>query len=148
MAQRIDDATKSWFKGLKFDESKTTKLANDINKASCELSLYVTRMKNNLSSFVSVLEKIGVTVRKERTLAGRILGWLKSLFKALAKVFISPFRCSVAPGVSGTAPASSTLEKGAAAFCGAGSGAFFGHTIPCKDEVTDSRCRTPRGERV
>jgi hypothetical protein len=98
-------------------------------------------MKDHLTSFVSVLENIGATVRKERTLAGRILGWLKSLFKALIKIFVTLgtfILHSVAPGVGGTAPAASTLSRAAEAFCGAGSGAFLELTIPCKEEVIDS----------
>ncbi|KAH9996306.1 hypothetical protein BJV77DRAFT_1065925 [Russula vinacea] len=128
MAGRIDSASKSWIKGFKCDGSETTRLASDINRASLDLSLYVTRMKENLNSFVSTLENIEVSARKERqTLAGWILGWLKSLFKALARIFvslgtfISPFLRSVAPGTCGIAPAESTLGKGAVAFCGAGS---------------------------
>ena len=145
MAGRINSASKSWIKGFKCDESETTRLANDINRASLDLSLYVTRMKENLNSFVSTLENIEVSARKERqTLAGWILGWLKSLFKALARIFvslgtfISPFLRSVAPGTCGIAPAESTLGKGAVAFCGAGSGAFLEHTISCREEVIDS----------
>lgn len=145
MAGRIDSASKSWIKGLKYDESETTRLANDINRASLDLSLYVTRMKENLSSFVFTLENIEVSARKERhTLAGWILGWLKPLFKALTRIFvslgsfISPFLHSVLPGVCGVVPADSTLGKGAVAFCGAASGAFLEHTIPCRDKVIDS----------
>lgn len=144
MAQRIDDASKSRFKGLKYDGSETTKLASDINQASRSLSLLVTRMKDNLSSFVSVLEEIEVSAKKERTLTGRILGWLKSLFKALARIFVtlgpllSPLLHPVAPGVCGTGPTASTLWRAAAAFCGPASGAFLEHAILCEEEVIDS----------
>ena len=116
MAQRIDDASSSRFTGLNYDVSETSRLSSDINRASRELSLYVTNMQRNLTLLVPALEKIGVSVKKEeRTLAGRILGWLKSLFKALARIFvtfgpiISPFLHCVAPGVSGIAPLTSTL---------------------------------------
>ena len=145
MARRIDDASsKSRFKGLKCDYSETTRLANDIRQASRSLSIQVARMKDNLSSFVSALEKIEVTARKEQTLAGWILGWLKSLFKALAKVFValgplvSPFLHCVAPSVSGIAPAVSTLWIAASAFCRVASGAFLERTILCEEEVIDS----------
>ena len=127
MAQRIDDASRSWLKGLKYGQD-TTKIANDINKASRALSQHVTQMQENLKSFVSALEKM--EVRKKSSMARRILGWLKHLFNALASIFalgsfVSPFLHSVAPGVSLIAPAASALWKAAAAFCGAASGMFF-----------------------
>jgi len=123
MAQRIDDASRSWLKGLKYGQD-TTRLANDINKASRALSEHVTHMQGNLRSFVSVLEKM--EVRKKKSAARRILGWLKYLFNALASIFalgsfVSPFLHSVAPGLSMVAPAASALWKAAAAFCGAAS---------------------------
>ena len=126
MAQRIDDASRSWLKGLKYGQD-TTRLANDINKASRALSQHVTQMQENLKSFVSALEKM--EVRKKSSVARRILGWLKHLFNALASIFalgsfVSPFFHSVAPGVSLIAPAASALWKAAAAFCGAASGVF------------------------
>ncbi len=141
MAQRIEGASKSWLRGFRSDDSeKTSRLANDINKASRSLSEHVADMQKNLSSFVSILEKVQVTAREQQSLVGRILGWLKSLFKAIVKVFvtlgtlISPFPLlSAAPGASGTAPVSSTLGKAAATFCGATSGAFLEHTVPYKD---------------
>jgi primosomal protein N'' len=85
MAQRIDDASKSQY-NLKYDYSETTRLANDISEASRSLSIYVTDMKDNLDKFVSVLEEVQVTVKKEPSLAERILGWLKYLFKAIARI--------------------------------------------------------------
>jgi hypothetical protein len=140
MSGRIDSASKSWIKGLKCDESETTKLADDINRASLNLSLYVTRMKDNLNSFVSTLDNIEVSARKERqTLVGWVLGWLKSLFKTLARIFVSLGTfISVAPGTCGIAPVDSTLGKGAVAFCGAASGAFLEYTILYREEVIDS----------
>jgi hypothetical protein len=125
-AQRIDDASRSWLKGLKYGQD-TTRLANDINKASCALSEHVAHMQGNLNTFVSALEKM--EVRKKSSWARRILGWLKHLFNALASIFmlgsfVSPFLHSVAPGISMIAPAASTLWKAAAAFCGAASGMF------------------------
>lgn len=134
MAQWIDDASKSWFKRFDCDESKTIRLAGDISQFSRSLSLHVTNMTKHLSLLVPVLEKTGV---KERTLAERILGWLKSLFKTLARIFVAPFLRSVAPGVCGNAPASSNLEKRAAFFCGADSGEFLEHSTPYKEEVID-----------
>ncbi|KAI0246119.1 hypothetical protein BJV78DRAFT_197135 [Lactifluus subvellereus] len=119
-AQRIDNASKSWLKGLKYG-TDTTRLANDISQASRSLSQHVTQMQDNLRSFVSALEKMGV--RKKKSTAKRILGWLKYLFNALASIFslgafVSPLLHSVAPGVGMIAPAASTLWKAAAAFCG------------------------------
>ncbi|KAI9513449.1 hypothetical protein F5148DRAFT_1278821 [Russula earlei] len=129
MARRIDGASKSWIKGLKYG-SDTTRIANDVNKASRTLSWHVAQMQANLSSFVSALEKM--EVRKKRPTAQRILGWLRHLFNALARIFalgtfLSPFVHSAAPGVGMIAPAASTLWKAAAAFCGAASGAFSGY---------------------
>jgi len=42
-------------------------------------------MMCNLGSFVSVLEEAQVTVKKEPSLVERILGWLKYLFKVIAR---------------------------------------------------------------
>ena len=50
-----------------------------LNNASKELLLYDTRMKDNLSSFVSGLEKIEIRVGKEER-ATWIWGWSKYLF--------------------------------------------------------------------
>jgi len=129
MARRIDGASKSWLKGLKYG-SDTTRLANDINKASRLLSLHVTQMQANLASFVSALEKM--EIRKKKSTAQRVLGWLKYLFNALASIFalgtfVSPFLHSVAPGVSMISPAASMLWKAAAAFCGMASGTSLEH---------------------
>jgi hypothetical protein len=126
MARRIDGASKSWLKGLRYG-TDTTKLANDLVRASRSLSTHIAQMKSDLAAFVSALEK--TEVRKKPSMAKRILGWLKDLFNALARIFalgsfVSPFLHSVAPGVGVIAPAASTLWKAAAAFCGAASGTF------------------------
>jgi hypothetical protein len=128
-AQRIDNASRSWLKGLKYG-SDTTRLANDISQASRSLSKHVTQMQGNLRSFVSALEKM--EVGKKTSTARRILGWLKYLFNALASIFalgsiVSPFLHSVGPGASTIACAASTLWKAAAAFCEDASGAFLEH---------------------
>ncbi|KAH8981943.1 hypothetical protein EDB86DRAFT_392203 [Lactarius hatsudake] len=119
MAQRIDDASRSWRKGLKYGQD-TTRLANDINKASRLLSQHVEHMQGNLELFVSALEKM--EVEKTSSKARRILGWLKHLFNALAGIFalgsfVLPFLDPVAPGLSLIAPVVSTLSRAAAAFC-------------------------------
>jgi hypothetical protein len=128
MAQRIDDASRSWLKGLKYGQD-TTRLANGINKASCALSQHVTQMQVNLKSFVSALEKM--KVQKESSKAKRIFGWLKHLFNGLANIFahgsfVLPFLDSVAPGVSLIASGASVLCRAAAFFCGAASEARAG----------------------
>ena len=137
MARRMEDASKSRLRALNRDELGTTTLADDINKASQELLLYVTRMKDNLSSFVSDLEKIEITVGKEQTftVAEWIWGWLKSLFIMIAWIFATPGTFIIR-----TAPAHSPLRREATKFCGAAQalGAFLEHTIPCEEEVMDS----------
>ena len=141
MAQRIDDASKSQY-NLKYDDSETTRLADDIRGASRSLSAHVTKMKGILNKFVTILEKAQVTVKKEPSLVERILGWLKSLFKAIARmfaIFCPPISAlllhSAEPKVQKTAFAFSTLGKAAATFCPPDSGAFLEHVIvPCKDK--------------
>ena len=150
MAQRIDDASRSWLKGLKYGP-ETTKLANDINKASRALSQHVTHMQGNLNAFVSALEKM--EVRKKRSTAKRILGWLKYLFSALASIFalgsfVSPFLHSAAPGLGLVAPAASTLWKAAAAFCGAASGMFLPEYTSSYTKLIQFRCRNTHRERI
>jgi hypothetical protein len=136
MAQRIADSSKSQY-NLKYDDSETTRLANDIKEASHLLSINVTNMMHNLDSFVSVLEEVQVAVKKEPLLAERTLGWLKSLFKAIASII-----ATVCPPVPALLPSAepkrqipvSTLAEGAATFCTADPGAFLEHIIiPCKD---------------
>ena len=127
MARRIDGASKSWFKGLDCD-TDTTRLANDIARASRSLSQNVVKLQNDLASFVSDLEKIGV--KKEQSTARRIFGWLKHLFNALWGIFalgsvIAPFLHSVAPGVGLVLPVTSALCKAAAEFCRIAAGMFL-----------------------
>ena len=71
MAQRIDDASESQ-NNLKYDE-ETARLTNDISEAAESLSIYVTRMKVNLDSFVSSLEGVQITMKKKRSWVERIL---------------------------------------------------------------------------
>jgi len=126
MARRIDGASKSWLKGLRYG-TDTTKLANDLARASRSLSRHVAQMQSDLAAFVAALEK--AEVRKKPSMARHILRWLKDLFDALASIFalgsfVSPFLHSVAPGVGVIAPAASALWKAAAAFCGVALGTF------------------------
>jgi hypothetical protein len=135
-AQRIDDASKSCFKRLKYGPD-TTKLASDIGRASHSLSQHVMQMQDNLRSFVSALEKMGV--RKKRSTARRIWRWLKHLFNALANIFafvsvVSPFLVAVGPGAVPIASAASALSKATADFCSEESGAFLGINIPRRTE--------------
>ena len=59
-------ASKSWLRGFRYDDSeKMSRLANDITKASRSLSEHVADMQKNLSSFVSILEKVQVPAREE-----------------------------------------------------------------------------------
>ncbi|KAI0267425.1 hypothetical protein BC834DRAFT_842626 [Gloeopeniophorella convolvens] len=123
MAQRIDDANKSWLKSLKYG-AETTRLANDINRAARALSQHVAQMQATLAAFVGALEQLDV--RRKKSTARRVLGWLKHLFAALAGIFalgsfFSPFLHSVTPGISMVGPAVSTLWKAAASFCGTAS---------------------------
>jgi hypothetical protein len=140
MAQRIDDASKSQY-NLKYDGPETTKLAKDINKASRSLSTNVTQMTNDLDSFVSALEKAQVTVEKGRSLAERILRWLKTLFKAIARIFatLSPSISESLlhhpdPRIRGCAFAVTALGQAASVFCAMDSGVFLKYIILlCKD---------------
>lgn len=93
MARRIDDASKSWHKGLK-SGSDATRLAIDINIASCLLSYHVKQMQDHLRSFVVALEEI--EVKKKKSMAQRILGWLKHVFNVLASIFaLGSFICTL-----------------------------------------------------
>jgi len=77
MAQRIDNASRSQY-NLNYDDSETTRLANDISEVSGSLSIHVTNMRDNFNSFVSYLGVVQVMVKKELSLAEQILGWLRS----------------------------------------------------------------------
>ena len=137
MAQRMDNASKSQC-NLKYDGSETTKVANDISEAADSLSTYVQMMNDNLGGFVSVLEEVQVTVKKEPSLGERILGWLKYLFQAivriLATVCSSIFTSTSSPEPNKRTP-TSTLEKGAATFCTVSPGALLEHiTLPLQGQ--------------
>lgn len=87
-------------------------------------------MKDTLATFVSILEKAQVTVKKNKSWAEWIIGWLKSLFRAIARIFAtycpptSAFLHSVGRKAQAPALAASTLGKAAATFC---AGAFLEH---------------------
>ena len=129
MAQRMDNASKSQYT-LKYDDSETTRLANDISDAADSLSTYVAKMKDNLDAFVSVLQDVQVTVKKEPSLKEWIMGWLKYLYQAttriLATVCPSIFTVASSPEPNKQIPVS-TLQQGAATFCTAKPGAFSEH---------------------
>ncbi|KAI0261191.1 hypothetical protein BGY98DRAFT_1104501 [Russula aff. rugulosa BPL654] len=122
MAQRIDDASKSQY-NLKYDGPETTKLAKDINKASRSLSTNVTQMTMTLTHSFRSREGTGHG-GKGRSLAERILRWLKTLFKAIAKIF-----ATLSPSISesllhhpdsrirGCAFAVTALGQAASVFC-------------------------------
>jgi hypothetical protein len=141
MAQRIDDASKSRHK-LKYDHSETTRVASDISASADSLSTYVIKMKDNLNSFVSVLEEVQVTVNRDRSPAGQIVGWLKSLFNTIARILaiVCPpisalLRHSAEPDVQRSAVVVSTLGQAAAIFCAVDSGAFLEHiTVPLQGQ--------------
>ena len=135
MAQRIDDASNSHY-NLKYNESETSRLASDISASADSLSTFVTKMKDNLNSFVSVLEELQVTVKREPSLAEQILGWVKSLFKAIARILATvcpPISAllhhSAAPKVQKSAVVVSTLGQAAAIFCAGDSGALLEHIL-------------------
>jgi hypothetical protein len=150
MAQRIDDASKSQY-NLTYDDSETTRLAKDISEASRSLSINVSKMMCNLGSFVSVLEEAQVTVKKEPSLVERILGWLKYLFKVIARILatvcppIPALLPSAKPKAQKSGPPASTLREAAAKFCTADPGVFLVH-IACKrrTELIDSLMQNPR----
>jgi hypothetical protein len=135
MAQRIDDASRSQY-NLEYDYSETTRLANDISEASRSLSINVRKMIDNLNSFVSILEDVQATVKEEPSLAEKILGWLKYLFKVIARILatVCPLISalllqSTEPKVQKSAFAVSTLGEAAATFCTADPGAFLEHIV-------------------
>ena len=127
MARRIDDASKSWFKGLGCDPD-SARLAKDITRASRSLSESVMRLQTDLASFVSDLEKMDV--KEKKLIVRQMLGWLKILLNALSKIFalgsfIAPFLQSVASGMGLVLPVGSILCKAAAELCGIAAGTFL-----------------------
>ena len=133
MAQRIDNASKSQY-NLKYDDSETTRIALNIEKASRSLSIFVSRMKDNLKSFVSALEEVQVAV-KEQSLAEKFLGWLKYLLKVIVSIVaavcspVSSLLSRVEPNPQYLASAVSTLGRAATEFCRVDPGAFSDHVI-------------------
>jgi len=153
MAQRIDDASKSQ-NNLKCDDSETTQLANAISTSANLLSTYVRMMKDDLNSFVSVLEEIQVTIKGEPPVKKEPLvkekpsvkeeppvkkkPWLiekfweiweclKSFFKAIGEILTRVYHATSASlSSAGSKKKSpvSTIKEGAAKFCTADSGAF------------------------
>ena len=128
MAQRIDNVSESHYNS-RYDDSETTRLANDISGASRLLSTNITEMTHDLGLFASTLEEVQLVVKKEPSQAERILGWLKYLFKAVNRIL-----ATVSPPISPLLPSAepkiqipvSNLREGAATFC---TGAFLEHVI-------------------
>ena len=130
MAKRIDDAVGSQYNLKCGDYSEMVGLANDISAAADSLSKCVTKMRDNLNSFVSVLEGIQVTVKKKPSLVKRILRWLKSLFSVIVKVIaaVCPLiSLLIQPANPAAALIVSALGEAAAIICAVmmGLGAFF-----------------------
>lgn len=144
MAQRIDDASQSRSQSqtsLRYN-AETTRLASEINEIAESLSVYVARMKANLDSFVSVLEGMQITVKKEPSLAERILGWVKSLIKAIARVLAivcPPISALLPHPVQKFAPAVTALGEAAREFCTADPGAFLEHINPSPARTRSDR---------
>jgi hypothetical protein len=125
-----NDSKKSEYRD---DSPETMKLADDVTEASSLLSTYVAVMMDDLDLFVSALEEIRV---KERSLAGRVRRWLKSLFEAIAKVIatifpvISNTLCTIPlPVTIGCAVAFTVLGNAASAICERDSGALLEHIV-------------------
>ena len=148
MAQRIDDASKFQY-NMKYDDSETTRLAKAIGDASSSLSTTVTSMKDGVDLFVSVLQNAQVAMKNERSLAKRILRWLRSLFKVIARILDTGVRPSAEPKRQKSAVLASTLREAATKFCTADLGAFLDPIIPAQGpKKLTIRCRTPEGERI
>jgi hypothetical protein len=127
MAQQIDGATNSTPTPKGLDCSKVTRrLADVITGTSWALSQNVAKMKGDLHSFVSYLEKMQVKVKEEeeeKSIAHKILGWLKLFFNALAGIFaLGSFIAPLLPhpaalAVNLIAPAASALSIAAVELC-------------------------------
>jgi hypothetical protein len=141
MAERIDDASKPQ-STLKYDNSETTRLASKIRASAESLSEYVTKMKDDLNSFVSDLEEVQVMLKKEPSVPVPakkeswlewILGLLKSLFNAIVRFLRLATACIPIPTFLHSAEPRrrpfSALKQGAAKFCTATSGAFLERII-------------------
>jgi hypothetical protein len=124
MARRVDGASKSWQKKLRYDAA-TAKLSNEITALSRSLQQHVARMRTNLAAFVAALEQMEKKVeKKKKSVLSKIWGWLKHLFNVLAKIcdlgaIILPFVPQVPPGMGCVAYVGSAFMKRTAAFCGA-----------------------------
>jgi hypothetical protein len=129
MAQRIDNASKSPY-NLKYDDSETTRITNDIREVSHSLSINVTDMAYDLESLMSALEDVQVAV-KERSLAGKLREWLKYLLKVIAGIVAAV--CSpisrVEPEPQYLTFAVSSLGKAVAEVCRVDPGAFSEYII-------------------
>jgi hypothetical protein len=149
MARRIDDASEFQY-NMKCDDSETTRLAKNISDASRSLSITVASMKDGVDLFVSALQNVQVAMKHERSLAERILRWLKSLFKVIASTLdtvclpISAVPLPAEPKRQKSAILVSTLREAAAKICTADPGAFSEHISPCKDRVIDYLIQNPR----
>ena len=142
MAQRIDYASKFQYNvNAGPDATKLNDFTEDINRASGFLSTNVEKMIFELGSLVSSLKKAQLTVEKERSLAERILGWLKSLFKAISTVSVAltrPISRIVRhhsdPKVEVYALDDTPLRQGASDIWKGESGAFIEHIILLQEQ--------------
>ena len=131
MAWQIDGASKSGPKGLDCG-TDTRRLADVIATASRSLSQNVVKMRVDLDSFVSYLEKI--QVKKEKSMIPRILGWFELLLNTLAGIFalgsfIAPFLDPVAPDVGLVSPVAYALSMAAAKLCKMAAGTSLGMPV-------------------
>jgi hypothetical protein len=143
MAQRIDNASKSQC-NLKYDDSETTRIANDIREASRSLLKNVTDMAYDLNLFMSALEEVQVPV-KERSLADKLRDWLKYFLRVIVSIVTavcSPISTHLSRIESPQylTSAVSTLGKAVAEFCRVDPGAFSEciHLPLARTEAIDS----------
>ena len=139
MVLQIDGASTSRPKGL--DPSiGPSGLATVIATASRSLSQNVVKMQSDLESFVSYLKKMQV---KKKSMARRILGWLKLLFDALAVIFplgssVAPLFHSVPPALHVISPVASAFFIAAAKLSEKAAGTFLGMPIRINERSTFS----------
>ena len=121
MAQRFDDKSKFQY-DLTEDFLETTRLAKYIRKATSLLSTNVERMKYELQTFVSILqkEKLQVTAQKRQSLAKRV-----ATFFATSRSISGTVHHHPDPKIRESRLAEAAPGQAASEFCTVDSGAFL-----------------------
>ena len=134
MAQQINDASKPQ-NDSRYDRTmaEMARIAEETRAASSNLSANISRMNDELGTFVETLEGINIKTKKKESMPRKILRWLSFLVTAIQAIFAPPSTTLVSLvfnpdlNIRGCLLALTPLGQAAQVFCKMGSGAALEH---------------------